>query len=109
MQQSERDRILESIRERITQGVLTVDAANVEMVKAERVRLVMGRMPAQVRKALNAAVKSGVLGHFPKDNMKPESYFHPEFDYLAKQKRGDVEGQRLLALKSYRNAGSQFK
>lgn len=52
------------------------DEANVAMVEMEGVRLVRGRIPTQVRRALNAAVKTGRLGHLRRDGLAPEAYYH---------------------------------
>jgi len=51
-----------------------------------RIRVVH-KLPASVRKALNTAVKSGQLGHMPKDGVKPEVYYHPTFKHLAIEER----------------------
>lgn len=83
--------VVERIRERLRMGEVTSAQANVEMVLAERVRVVKGRVPSDVRRALNEAVSAGVLGHFKKDGFKPEIYFHPTFEYLAKGERAAVE------------------
>lgn len=88
----------EYIKYRLEIGELTVDEANVEMVRVKRVDLVTSRLPADVRRAYNAAVKAGKLGHMKKDGHKPEAYFHPTFDYLARQERAQHERQRLVAL-----------
>lgn len=58
------------------QGKMTAAEANVLMVQMEGVRLVTGRLMADVRKALNAAVKAGELGHIKKEGLKPEAYHH---------------------------------
>lgn len=75
--------IMDSLIERVRQGELTADQANVEKVRAQRVYLVTSRIPMDVRKALNAAVKSGQLKRIKRDGNKPEAYFHPEFDYMV--------------------------
>lgn len=75
-------------------GEMTLAEANVEKVRMQRVLLV-GGLPADVRKALNAAVKEGLLGHFKKDGNKPEAYFHPTFEYLAIHERNEHE-RRVL-------------
>lgn len=89
---------IESIIERRRQGEITVAQANVAMVRAERFRVISGRVPAEVRKALNDAVKSGELGRLPKDGFKPETYFHPEFEYLARGERASIECRAKSAL-----------
>jgi hypothetical protein len=57
-------------------GEITVDQANVLIVQMMGVRVINNRLPADVRKALNAAVKTGELGHIKKEGLKPEVYHH---------------------------------
>jgi len=61
---------------------------NVEQILCQASRVVRGRIPAQVRKELMAAVKAGVLGHLKKDGLKPEIFFHPD------HKNGAIERQK---------------
>ncbi|HET8792085.1 MAG TPA: hypothetical protein VFM75_12830 [Modicisalibacter sp.] len=89
---------LERLKDLMQRGELTTDQANVEMVRMDRVRIVKGRMPAQVRKVLNAAVKRGELAHMKKDGHKPECYYHPTFDYLARGERARHEDAAHCAL-----------
>lgn len=49
---------------------------NVQLIMAKGFRLIRGPIPAQVRKELRAAVKSGVLGHIKRDGLLPEVFFH---------------------------------
>ena len=90
-QQNNRERLLDQLDRKM----ITVDDANVQLVLQERFRVVH-KLPAAVRKALNAAVKSGMLGHLKKDGVKPEVYFHPNFKYLAQASgnEGNVFHQR---------------
>lgn len=62
---------------------------NVEQILIQATRVIRGKMPAQVRKELMAAVKAGVLGRLPKDGLKPEIFFHPNHKHGAadRQKR----------------------
>lgn len=83
LKQNDRERLLDLTQ----QGVLTPDEANVKKVQCQRVLLVRGRIPAQVRRALNAAVKNGQLGHYKKNGHEPEAYFHPNFAYMARDER----------------------
>lgn len=78
---------IEHLQDLMQKGELTADQANVQMVRTERFRMVVNSLPASLRKALNAAVRSGELGHMKKDGQKPECYFHPTFEYLAKAER----------------------
>ncbi len=56
--------------------VKDADAANVLMVQVAGVVLMKARAPMEVRRALNAAVKAGELGHIKKDGLLPEAYHH---------------------------------
>lgn len=62
---------------------------NVEQIRAHASRVVKGRIPAEVRKELMAAVKAGELGRLKKDGLKPEIFFHPDHKHGAadRQKR----------------------
>lgn len=92
--QNDRERLLDMVE----QGKITADDANVLKVRTQRVFLAIGRVPANVRKALNAAVKRGELGHMKKDGGKPEAYYHPTFEYLAVQERSRAEQEQFRAL-----------
>jgi hypothetical protein len=50
---------------------------NVAQIYAQGSRLIHGRIPAQVRRELVAAVRAGVLHRLPKDGLKPEVFFDP--------------------------------
>jgi hypothetical protein len=82
---------LEHIMNQVELGNLSNDAANVEIVRAMRVRLVLAGIPRKVRAVLNSAVKAGKLGHVKKDGHKPEAYFHPKFEYLVNGERNKRE------------------
>lgn len=88
---------MEHLQDQVRQGLMTAEQANVEKVRMQRV-LLAGRIPADVRKALNAAVKRGELGHMKKDGNKPEAYYHPTFEYLAKGARAEHERSVARAL-----------
>lgn len=66
---------LEIASNKMQLGEITVDQANVLIVQMMGVRIVT-KLPADVRKALNAAVKAGELGHIKKEGLKPEVYHH---------------------------------
>lgn len=89
---------LEHLQNMILRGEITADQANVEKVRMMRVQLVTGRLPAQVRKALNDAVKNGELCHAKREGKKPEAYYHPTFEHIAKQERKAHELSVLNAL-----------
>ena len=64
---------------------------NVSQILVQASRVIRGKIPAQVRSELRAAVKAGVLGHLKKDGLKPEIFFHPA------HKHGALHRQRLEA------------
>lgn len=88
----------EYLKDKVNIGQMTAAQANVEKVRMQRVLLATGRIPADVRNALNAAVKRGELGHMKKDGNKPEAYYHPTFDYVAKSERAEHERRVIRAL-----------
>jgi hypothetical protein len=57
-------------------GNMNTDQANVYIVQLMGARIITGRIPSSVRKALNAAVKAGELGHIKRNDLKPEAYHH---------------------------------
>lgn len=56
---------------------------NAVEIRCQATRVIRGRIPAQVRKELREAVRAGYLGHFPKDGLKPEIFFHPDHKHGA--------------------------
>lgn len=82
----------------VRRGEMTASQANVEKVRMSRVQVVASRLPADVRTALNAAVRDGILCHKKKDGRKPEVYYHPNFEHLANAERNQAERQTLEAL-----------
>lgn len=91
---------IETIKDRLHLGEITADQANVDMVRSDRFRMVINSLPASVRKALNAAVKTGELGHMKKEGHKPECYYHPTFKYLAVEARNKREREIVGASRS---------
>jgi cell wall assembly regulator SMI1 len=88
---------LEYVIDLMDRGGLTAAQANVELVRMSRVRVV-SKLTADVRKALNEAVKRGELSHKKKDGRKPEVYYHPNFEHLANAERDRVERETIQAL-----------
>ena len=86
------------IQDQYNRGELTMDEANVKLVLTKRVYVVT-KTPAQIRKALNAAVKVGTLCHMKKDMLLPEVYYHPQFEYLAKERRAEIVNMKIESLK----------
>lgn len=88
----------EYIQDQLKIGNIDANEANIMMVLFERVRVIEGRIPASVRKALNAAVKEGRLGHMKKDGFKPEVYYHPKFKTMAIDERNEYHNQALSSI-----------
>ena len=82
---------IEHVRDMIDQGKMTVMEGNVQMILDQRFRLIKNSVPRDIRKALNEAVKKGILGHKKKDGHKPECYYHPTFEHLANAARNKCE------------------
>jgi len=94
----DKQNIIDHIKDLLERGEISSEEANVELVLAERYRLITSRIPREVRKALNNAVKQKKLGHLKKDHLKPEVYYHPNFKYLAIDARNKHERESLKAL-----------
>ena len=90
---------IEYLQDMVQRGEMTAAEANVELVLTGRVRIVRGKLPKDVRTALDNAVKSGVLGHMPRNKYLPECYYHPKFDYLARAERNKIAEKTISALK----------
>jgi len=60
---------------------------NVEQIRKQASRVIRGRIPAEVRKELMAAVKDGLLGRLAKDGLKPEIFFHPDHLHGARERQ----------------------
>ena len=60
---------------------------NVEQIRAQATRVVKGRIPAEVRKELMAAVKAGELGRLKRGGLKPEIFFHPDHLHGARERQ----------------------
>ena len=89
---------LEHLQDLLKRGLITADQANVKKIQMARVQVIKGSLSANVRKALNAAVKNGELGHWRKEGQKPEVYFHLSFDYLATAERSKCEHKSIKAV-----------
>jgi len=88
---------MEWLRDMVQRGEMTAERANVEKVRMARV-LVVTKLHAEVRSALNAAVRAGELCHKKKEGKKPEVYYHPSFEHLANEERNRIEKEILKAL-----------
>lgn len=71
---------------------------NVESIRNLGVRQIRGKVPAQVRKELMDAVKTGELGRLKKDGLKPEFFFHPDKAQEAMEQQQQVAEHSLSLL-----------
>lgn len=94
LNQNDREHLIDMVQ----RGEITAAQANVKKVLMQRVLLMTARIPAEVRKALNEAVKCGELGHMKKDGHRPEAYYHPTFDYLARSERNEHARSVVMAV-----------
>lgn len=81
---------LENILDLVDLGKMTIEEANIELVKSARFKIA-NKLPKQIRKFLNGAVKRGELGHLKKDGLKPEMYYYVGFEHLANAERLRIE------------------
>jgi hypothetical protein len=89
---------MEHIKDMMQRGLMTPDEANVYKVECMRILLVTASIPSNVRRALNAAVKSGRLEHMKKDGNKPEAFYKKGFEYMAKEGRHNHEVKVLNSI-----------
>jgi hypothetical protein len=81
-------------------GKLTASQANVFIVQMMGVRVITCKIPSDVRKALNEAVKNGELGYLKKDGMKPEVYHHKNARKRALEEQREIERESIDRLKN---------
>ena len=89
---------MEHIKDMMQQGKMTADEANIFKVETQRVFLCVGTIPASVRKALNAGVKSGRLEHKKMDGRKPEVFYKKGFEHIANSERNQYERDCVKAI-----------
>ena len=77
---------------------MSVDDANIEIVRMMGVRIVSGMLDRRTRTALMAGVRDGRLGHLKKDGMKPEAFFHPNSETNAKDERARISRSGIQAI-----------
>lgn len=63
--------------DKVELGQIAVEDRNIEVVRLMGVRVVLGSIPRDVRKELNAGVTVGKIGRLAQDGLMPECYFHP--------------------------------
>jgi hypothetical protein len=89
----------EYVKDQMKQGKMTAAEANVRVVQMVGF-LVVTKMPIDVRKALNAAVKIGELGRIKKDGLKPEIYHHKNGRANAIVEQRRIENESLEKIKN---------
>ena len=88
-------------QDKMEQGLLTLDQANVYIVQLMGVRIVK-KLDKATRTALNSAVKAGEIGHLKKEGLKPEVYFHNNSKSRA------IETRNKIAIESVNNIKRVF-
>lgn len=91
---------LDIAADKISRGEINAAQANVMIVQMIGVKVVQGRLPVDVRKALNSAVKSGELGHIKKDGLLPEVYHHKNARGKAIEERRRIMRTSINAISS---------
>ena len=94
------DNALSYVKDQMQQGKITAEEANVEIVRMMGIRVVTGSLPAQVRKALNAGVKSGKICRLPKKGIASEIYYHPNSRTRALEEQSRQIAEGIAAIKS---------
>lgn len=90
---------LDYAKDQMQQGKINADQANVLIVQMMGFRVIVGKLPTQVRKALNEAVKNGELGRLKKEGLKPEIYHHINARANAKDEQQRIAMQSIEKLK----------
>jgi hypothetical protein len=73
--------------------------ANVLAIQIQGVRIINGKIPMEVRKILNEAVKNRQLGHLKKDGLLPECYHHINGRARAIEERNRIAYGSIDAIK----------
>jgi len=79
---------------------MSLDDANIEIVRMMGVRIVSGGFDRRTRSALMQGVKDGKLGHLKKDGLKPEAFFHPNAIWSAKEERNKIANAGIRAIQA---------
>ncbi|MEO6901568.1 MAG: hypothetical protein ABI241_00610 [Bacteroidia bacterium] len=78
-------------KDQLQQGKLTVAEANVKIVQIAGIKVITCRLPRELRKAYNDAVKAGTLGKVAKKGLKPEIYHHINARWRALEEQDRIE------------------
>ena len=85
-----RQNALDIADEKMRTGKMTAAQANVLLVQMAGVKIVQSKLPMDLRKAFNDAVKNGELGHVKKEGMRPEAYHHKNARPRALEMRDEI-------------------
>ena len=72
-------------------------------------RVICAKIPAQVRKELNTAVKAGVLRRLPKDGLLPEVYYNPNNQTSAIDRRKREAEYAVSCIAKVMASGDDYK
>lgn len=86
--------------DQMQQGKINAAQANVLIVQMMGIRVIKGKLPADVRKALNEAVKAGELGRLAKDGLKPEIYHHKNARATALDEQARIATASINSIKN---------
>lgn len=87
------------IAKELVRSGMSVQDANIEVIRMMGVRIIAGSIPSDIRKHLSSGVKAGKLGHLRKDGLRPEAYFHPNSRAKAIEKRNRIANESIDALR----------
>lgn len=90
---------LDYAKDQMQQGKINSAQANVMIVQMMGVRIISGKIPADVRKSLNEAVKNGEIGRLKKDGLKPEVFFHKNAKGNALDEQRRIERELINSMK----------
>lgn len=93
------DNALSYVKDQMRQGKMSVEDANIELIRMIGIRVVDCSIPAQVRKYLSNGVRAGRLGKLPKKGLAPEIYFHPNSRATAIQEQKKQVADAIEAIK----------
>lgn len=93
------DNALSYVKDQMQQGKMSLEDANIELIRMIGIRVVEGSIPAQVRKYLSSGVRAGRIGRLPKKGLAPEIYFHPNSRATAIQEQKKQVLEAVEAIK----------
>ncbi len=92
-------KLREHYSDQIKRGIMSAADANVQLVRDLRYKVIVGKVPADVRRALFAGVKEGKIAHAKKTSETPEAFYHPDFFFMLKEEFNRLRLKKMNALK----------